>query len=138
MVVSVSLLASGESKFDPGSTAGFLTGKYVLVGRKPDSEATYTGRVILKQRGNEFDVVRIIGKQTVNGTASFDTVTPDKIPVLRMRFQFDGQPFDATYLWRGDLSNYARLTGYVYSPDNNKTKFPGLEALFALDAIKSP
>jgi hypothetical protein len=78
MGVSVSLLASGENKFDPASTAGFLAGEYVLVGRKPDSEATYTGRVILKQRGNEFDVVRTIGKQTVNGTASFDTVTPDK------------------------------------------------------------
>lgn len=134
LVISVSLTAvRGEPRpktFDAESTAGFLVGNYFLVGKKPDSEATYSGRVVLTQHGDKFDVTRMINGQTVHGTAFFETATPDKIPVLRMRFQFEGETCEATYLWQGDLDNYARLTGYVYSPTKNKTKLPGLEVLF--------
>lgn len=134
IVISVSLTAIGaepqRKTFDAESTAGFLVGDYLLVGKKPDSEVTYSGRVVLKQRGDKFDVIRTINGQTVHGTASFETATPDRIPVLRMRFLFGGEAYQATYLWQGDLDNYARLTGYVYSPIKNKTKLPGLEVLF--------
>ena len=119
LFISVSLAAVGKEPqgktFDAESTAGFLVGEYVLIGKKPDSEATYSDRVVLKQRGTEFDVTRTISGETVYGTASFETATPDKIPVLRVHFLFEGEPCEATYLWQGDLNNYARLTGYVYS-----------------------
>jgi hypothetical protein len=134
LVISVSLVAVGgepqRKAFGSESTAGFLVGDYLLVGKKPDSEVTYSGRVVLKQRGDKFDVTRTIYGQTVHGTAFFETATPDKIPVLRMRFLFEGEAYEATYLWQGDLDNYARLTGYVYSSTKNKTKLPGLEVLF--------
>src|SRR5450755_2785643 len=133
LVISVSLAAGGgepqRETFDAESTVGFLVGNYLLVGKKPDSELTYLGRVVLKQRGDKFEVRRTINGQTVRGTASFETATPDKIPVLRMRFQFEGEACEATYLWQGDLDNYVRLTGYVYSTTKNKTKLPGLEVL---------
>jgi hypothetical protein len=48
-----------------------------------------------------------------------------------MHFTFEGVEYDATYLWQTDPDNYPRLTGHLYRP-NNRTKSPGLEALFPL------
>ena len=39
------------------------------------------------------------------------------------------QEYEITYLWRSDLDNYARLSGYLYQP-GEKTDSPGMEALF--------
>jgi len=118
---------------------GFLTGDYVVVGKKPDSDETYQGRVTLRPRELEFDVTRVIAGKTEQGTAWFDTTgKPDHIPVLRMRFTQDGKSYDATYVWRGDLDNYGRITGYVFLPKPGATKSPGLEALFPLEPLTPP
>jgi hypothetical protein len=120
------------------SFAKFIVGDYIIVGKKPDSEATYTGRVSLQWDGKEFAVTRTIGGQTVHAKGSFD-VDPgccDYNTVLRVSFSFDGHSYEGTYLWSGDLSNYARLTGYVYLPQRGATTFPGLEVLFPLGALK--
>lgn len=62
----------------------------------------------------------------------FDTVAgADRIPVLRAHFSTDGQEYEATYLWRSELDNYPRVTGYIYLP-KNQTKSPGIEALFPI------
>ena len=122
------------------SFAKFIVGDYVIVGKKPDSDATYTGRASLQWDGKEFAVTRTIGGQTVHAKGSFE-VDPgccDYNTVLRMSFLFDGRSYEATYLWSGDLSNYARLTGYVYLSERGATKFPGLEVLFPLGAFKEP
>jgi hypothetical protein len=122
------------------SFAKFIVGDYVLVGKKPDSDSTYSGRVSLQWDGKQFAVTRTVAGQTVHGTGFFE-VEPgccDYNTVLRMRFPFDGQSYEATFLWSGDLSNYARLTGYVYLMKPGATKSPGLEVLFPLGALTEP
>jgi hypothetical protein len=117
----------------------FLKGDYVVIGKKPDSDVTYHGRVTLQPRDLEFDITRIIDGTTEQGTARFETTgKPDETPVLRMRFKQDGKSYEATHMWKSDLDNYGRLTGYVYLPLPGATKFPGLEALFPLKPLTPP
>jgi len=119
-------------KYDLGDISKFIEGEYVLIGRQPESKATYTGRLIFRVKDNGLEFSRVVGGQTQTGNVTFDTKTDESgRPILRTRFLMDGKRYEATYLWSTDLSNFARLTGYVYLIDR-KTKFPGLEALFAL------
>ena len=75
-------------------------------------------------------MTRTIADKTEKCVAQFDTVAgTDRVPVLTMRFRFDGIEYGATYRWQSDPDNYPRLTGYVYTAD---TKSPGLEALFPI------
>jgi hypothetical protein len=116
----------------------YLKGDYIVIGKLPDSETTYQGRITLRPRELEFDVARTIAGKIEQGKAWIETTgKPDDVPVLRMRFRMDGNEYEATYLWRGDLDNYGRLTGYVYLQGQGKTKSPGLEALFPLEPLDS-
>jgi hypothetical protein len=111
---------------------GFMAGTYDLIGRKPDSTTTYSGRVTLRVDGETLQATRTIDGNTTKAILRFDTVGgTDRIPVVRMRFTLDGTEYEATYQWRSDLDNYPRFTGIVYRPDN-QTKKPGLEALFPI------
>jgi hypothetical protein len=108
----------------------YMAGEYDLIGRKADSSATYNGRVTLRDEGGVLQVIRTVEGKTDKCAARFDTVAgTDRIPVLRMRFRFDGTEYDATYSWQSDPDNYPRLTGYLYL---SGTKSPGLEALFPI------
>jgi len=108
----------------------YMAGEYDLIGRKADSSATYNGRVTLRDEGGVLQVIRTVEGKTGKCAARFDTVAgTDRIPVLRMRFRFDGNEYDATYSWQSDPDNYPRLTGYLYL---SGTKSPGLEALFPI------
>lgn len=105
-----------------------MTGEYDLIGRKADSTKTYSGHVTLRDESGVLQVTRTVDGKTEKCSARFDTVAgTDRIPVLRMRFHFDGKEYDATYRWQSDPDNYPRFTGYLYLPG---TKSPGLEALF--------
>jgi hypothetical protein len=107
-----------------------MAGEYALIGRKPDSNATYNGRVTLRDEGGVLQVTRTVEGNTDKCAARFDTVAgTDRIPVLRMHFRFDGREYDATYRWQSDPDNYPRFTGYLYFTG---TKSPGLEALFPI------
>ena len=115
---------------DEESFCGYMAGEYDLIGRKPDSTATYTGHITLRDEDGALQVVRIIGGKTEKCSARFDTVAgTDRIPVLRMHFHFDGKEYDATYRWQSDPDNYPRFTGCLYL---SGTKSPGLEALFPI------
>ena len=106
----------------------YMAGEYELVGRKADSSATYNGHVTVRDEGGVLKVIRIVEGKTEECAARFDTVAgTDRIPVLRMRFRFDGKEYDATYIWQSDPDNYPRFTGYLYL---SGTKSPGLETLF--------
>jgi hypothetical protein len=121
---------SDRKQVDEESLRGYMAGKYDLIGRKPDSTATYTGHVMLRDEGGVLQVTRTIEGKTDKCVARFDTVAgDDRIPVVRMHFHFDGKEYDAAYRWQSDPDNYPRLTGYVYLAD---TKSPGLEALFPI------
>ena len=128
LMLSAATTRAAEKKPDAEFLLGFLAGNYRLIGQKPDSGATYSGRLTLQQRGRAFHFTRTINRVTTEGTASIET-TSEGSAVLRMRFPFDGVEHEATYLWQSDLDNYPRLTGYVYRL-KGATKSPGLEALF--------
>ena len=115
---------------DEESLRGYMAGEYELIGRKPDSTATYTGHVTLRDENGALQVTRTIEGKTDKCAARFDTVAgDDRIPVLRMHFHLDGKEYDATYRWQSDPDNYPRFTGYIYLAG---TKSPGLEALFPI------
>ncbi len=107
---------------------GFLAGDYRLIGQAPDSGATYSGRVTLRARRGAFEVIRTVARVSTQGTAAIET-SGEGNAVLRMRFASAGISYEATYLWRSDLDNFPRLTGYLYRAEG-RTKSPGLEALF--------
>ena len=107
----------------------FLEGSYELIGRFPDSNMTYTGKVVLKKSGDYLEVIRTIKNKVIKGTGKIETATADKIKVLRIRFIDENKNYEGTYLIHSDLDNYARLTGYLYLKEGG-TKEPGLEALF--------
>ena len=113
---------------DEESLRSYMTGEYDLIGREADSTKTYSGHVTLRDESGVLQVTRTVDGKTEKCSARFDTVAgTDRIPVLRMRFHFDGKEYDATYRWQSDPDNYPRFTGYLYL---SGTKSPGLEALF--------
>jgi hypothetical protein len=115
---------------DEESLRSYMAGEYDLIGRKPESTATYSGHVTLRDENGVLQVTRTIEGKTDKSVARFDTVAGnDRIPVLRMHFYFDGKEYDGTYRWQSDPDNYPRFTGCVYLAD---TKSPGLEALFPI------
>lgn len=140
LVLSISLSSGGLAEPTPltepqESSLNYLVGTYRVVGQWPQNGATYSGTISLKRHGAALDVRRVIGGKVTLGTAFLASVTGDKIPVLQMQFTVNGVKHEGTYLWRGDLNNYARISGYVYRMDG-KTTVPGIEALFNLDALK--
>jgi hypothetical protein len=95
---------------DEESLRGYMAGEYELIGRKPDSTATYTGHVTLRDENGALQVTRTIEGKTDKCAARFDTVAgDDRIPVLRMHFHLDGKEYDATYRWQSDPDNYPRF-----------------------------
>jgi hypothetical protein len=122
--------AADRKPLDEEFLRGFMSGEYHLIGRKPDSTTTYTGRVTLREEAATLHVTRTIDGKTTKATMRFETIAgDDHIPVARMRFILDGIEYEATYMWSSDADNYPRVTGYIYRRDN-QTKSPGLEALF--------
>jgi len=130
VVVSASSGETDRKPLDEEFLRNYMAGDYDLIGRKADSSATYNGHVTLRDEGGVLQVTRTVDGKTDKCAARFDTVAgSDRIPVLRMRFRFEGKEYDATYSWQSDPDNYPRLTGYLYLAG---TKSPGLEALFPI------
>ena len=114
----------------------FLKGSYEIIGRWPDSDETYSGKIVLEKEREHFRVIRLIDGKKITGIGKIETATSDKVKVLRIRFEQDEREYEGTYLIGSDLENYGRLTGYLYLK-NGKTKKPGLEAFFIiLDALR--
>jgi hypothetical protein len=59
--------------YDLAFVAQFVTGEYVLIGRKPESDATYTGRMIFTQQGKDLEFTRTVGGDTQRGPVVLDT-----------------------------------------------------------------
>ena len=119
---------AADKPSDKEPLSDFMVGTYELIGRKPDSTVTYSGKVTLRAEGNRLQVIRTVAGKTCKCTAHFDTIAgDDRIPVLRMRFVLENIEYQASYLWQPDPDNYFRFTGKVYRLE---TKAAGLEALF--------
>ena len=109
---------------------GFLAGHYIVIGKVLDSEKTYYGKVIFSYEKGRLIVARDIQGEILKGEGTIEhALGPDEVDVLRVRFAREGQEYEITYLWQGDLDNYARLSGVLYQP-GKLTDSPGLEALF--------
>ena len=130
LAVSASSGETDRKPLDEEFLRNYMAGEYDLIGRKADSITTYNGHVTLRDEGGVLQVTRTVEGMTNKCAARFDTIAgSDRIPVLIMRFRFDGKDYDATYRWQSDSDNYPRFTGYLYL---SGTKSPGLEALFPI------
>ncbi len=124
--------ANPADKLPRAELVNVMQGDYVVVGKTPDSHATYSGRLTFRSRGEKLAFTCTVAGRTVRGVATLErTVMGGQAPVLRMRFVQDGQHYEGTFQWMIDLDNYARFTGYVYRPDGT-TRQAGLEMLFPL------
>lgn len=127
-LISISLSAQ---TIEDGDTflSGFLSGSYEIVGRMPDSDSIYSGRMTLTPSDSGFNVIRTISGNTISGRAKIEAALRGEQTVLRLRFTKDSSQFEITYLIDSDLDNYPRLSGYIYRMDKSTTK-PGIETCF--------
>ena len=122
--------AWGSDHEDHAFLYEFLAGRYLVIGKAVNSEETYSGTVDFSCKNGRIAVVRTIQGAVVHGEGTLEhALGQDKADVLRVRFNQAGKKYEITYLWRSDLDNYARLSGYVYQP-GQQTGSPGMEALF--------
>jgi len=113
------------------NTLQFLAGKYLLVGQRPDSKETYSGTISFSfdEKKKILNFKRTVNGKNITGTAKIEKTLSGEAEVLRLRFVENKKEYEGTFLWRSDLDNYGRLSGYIYLK-NNSTKTPGLEAYF--------
>jgi hypothetical protein len=112
-----------------------IAGDYEVIGRRCESGKLFAGRITIDEVSpNVFTVTRLIDGRTTKGSGQVEFATPDQIPVFRIHFVEDGMDMEGTLLWRGDLDNDGRFSGYVY-PKGYQGKKPGIEALFAAKEI---
>jgi hypothetical protein len=131
VAIIVAIASSHAARADSPDTPfllEFLAGDYRLIGQQPDSGAPYVGKISLCERNGQFELVRTVEGTTIHATGSI-TTAGEGTAVLKVQFTVGGVAYEATYLWRSDLDNYPRLTGYVYRKQG-ETHSPGLEALF--------
>lgn len=108
---------------------GFIQGNYLLVGKAPESDKTYQGKVQILEKKSGLVAIRSIDGQRTEATAAVESVLAGEAKVLRIRFAEGESKYEETCLIDTDLDNYARLSCYLYHADGHTTK-PGLEALF--------
>lgn len=107
----------------------FVLGRYHLIGKKPDAEIAYLGRVEIYRDRTGLKIKRRIGEAMAVGSASVESALNGDAMLLRMRFTENQTAYESTCLIQGDLDNYARLSCHRYRQDGG-TRQPGLEALF--------
>src|SRR5689334_21691194 len=98
MLVACTALCAGADRnpLDEESLLGYMAGEYDLIGRKPDSTATYAGHITIRNEGGALQITRTIEGKTDKCVAQFDTVAgADRIAVLKMHFRFEGNQYDA-------------------------------------------
>ena len=122
---------SAEDRGRDGMIMGFLTGDYILIGKKIDSDETYLGRAsfLYNEKSRRLDLTRTVNGVTVSGHALLEPVLGGEAQVLRIYFEQDGIEYQGTFLWQADLDNFGRFSGYIYQKDSLPDD-PGLEAYF--------
>ncbi|HOF01548.1 MAG TPA: hypothetical protein PK385_10455 [Spirochaetota bacterium] len=128
-LVTLSLFAE---KIDEENALAFLSGNYILIGKKINSKKTYSGRIRLQYNEKEkrLDIKRVVAGVTSEGIATIEYALSDQIPVLKIKFTEKNVKYEGVFLWRGDLDNFGRISGYIYFADDQSVEDPGLEAYF--------
>lgn len=125
LLLATSLVAYGGEDF----LKTMVQGKYILVGKAVDSDATFHGRVEIKQVADELIVTRKVSGKVIKGRAAIEPAAGGDARVLRIRFEDSGRAYEETCMVGSDLDNYARISCYLYEP-GVKTSQPGLEVFF--------
>lgn len=107
----------------------FVRGRYTLIGRQPDSQATYTGTAKIERVGGQLRLTRTIAGRQERIFGVVRRADPGEAWVLA--FKWDRrQLMEMVCLIGSDLDNYARLTCHWGKAGNPHTR-PGMEAYFA-------
>jgi hypothetical protein len=113
--------------------AGFVLGKYYLIGKTLNDEQSYFGEIEFNQSNskneNDMTFVKTIDHNKIEGTAKIEKTDSEGINVLRLQFKKEKKLFEQTCMVNSDLDNYARISCYLYEKNVNTDK-PGLEAFF--------
>ena len=107
----------------------FVPGRYTLIGRQPDSQATYTGTAKIERVGKQLRLTRLIAGKQERIYGVVRRADPGEAWVLAFKW---GQkaPMEMVCLIGTDLDNYARLSCHWGKAGNPHTQ-PGMEAYFA-------
>jgi hypothetical protein len=127
--IALALFTSSPALANEDFFGDFFVGKYLLIGKGLNTEQTYTGKVEIYRENDSLKVKRIIGGQSVIGSALFEPALGGDTKVLRFRYEEAGIEYAQSCLWQSDLDNYARISCYLYRP-GVRTSNPGLEVLF--------
>ena len=115
---------------DDSQIYGFLAGTYITIGKEMDSQKMYCGKTVFKATDDHLVVTRYINGKIISGIGKIKrSRCCDNAYFLEIKLHYNQKKIEIVYLWRSDLDNYARLSGYVYEP-GKWTNTPGLEALF--------
>lgn len=130
-IVFLGFLAASALASDQGEPAWhFVSGRYQLIGRMPDSTRTYAGTARIEAVGKGFRLTRTIGGVRTHWQGVVRRADPGEAWVLSFR-RPDQRPLEMVCLVGSDLDNYARLT-CLWGAAGNPHQQPGMEAFFAL------
>lgn len=121
--------AAGEP--DDAPEWDFVVGRYWLVGRYPDSAASYGGSAQIERIGGRLSLSRTIAGRQTRVYGIVRRADPGEARVLAFRWG-ESRPREMVCLIGGDLDNYPRLTcnwGLVGNPHRQ----PGMEAYFSVE-----
>lgn len=125
-----SILLFSEN-LDEKSLYDYFSGTYWLIGKKVDSNETYSGKIHLITKGTYLEVKRIINGIEIKGTGKIEYLVYENIPVLRIRFKEKGIEYEGEFIWSSDFDNYPRISGYI-KIKGKETNNPGLEVFFII------
>lgn len=121
------VLAAGTD--DESPLWSFVVGRFQLIGRHPDSRATYTGTARIDRVGNRIRLTRDIAGRRSQIFGVIRRADPGEAEVLA--FTWGGRkPMEMVCLIGSDLDNYPRLSCH-WGKAGNPHRQPGMEAYFA-------
>jgi hypothetical protein len=129
LVVALLVVLSTQCLADDELIDRLAPGQYILVGKAYDSQATYTGKVVIEAAEKAFNVTRHVAGKTLSGVGKAASAAGGDSRVLRISFTDAGVQYEQTCLVASDLDNYGRISCYTYRP-GQETQNPGLEVLF--------
>lgn len=107
----------------------FVRGRYTLIGRHPDSQATYTGTAKIERVGQQLRLTRTIAGRQERIFGVVRRADPGEAWVLSYKWG-EKRPMEMVCLVGSDLDNYARLSCH-WGRAGNPHAQPGMEAYFA-------
>lgn len=107
----------------------FVTGRFELIGRYPDSQRTYTGTARIERVGKQIRLTREVGGKKVRLFGVIRRADPGEAYVLAFNWR-QVSAMEMVCLIGSDLDNYPRLTCH-WGKSGNPHHRPGMEAFFA-------